>query len=60
MLLIRMDKPYPYNMHEKEEIVSDALHICGRRSPDLAMVAAPRGRIIRNSVNSPRFVSTSI
>src|SRR5450756_1979636 len=30
------------------------------RSPDLAMVAAPRGRTILNSVNSPGCVSTSI
>ena len=30
------------------------------RSPDLAMVAAPRGKIILNSVNSPGCVSTSI
>jgi hypothetical protein len=30
------------------------------RFPDLAMVAAPRGRTILNSVNSPGCVSTSI
>src|SRR5664279_3819911 len=30
------------------------------RSPDLAMVAAPRGRTILNSVNTPGCVSTSI
>src|SRR5665811_2476028 len=30
------------------------------RPPDLAMVAAPRGRTILNSVNSPGCVSTSI
>jgi transposase len=30
------------------------------RSPDLASIAAPRGRTILNSVNSPGCVSTSI
>ena len=30
------------------------------RPPDLAMVAAPRGRTILNSVNLPGWVSTSI
>ena len=38
--------------HENEQVHA--------RSPDLAMVAAARGRTILNSVNSPGCVSTSI
>ena len=47
MLLIRVDKPYAYNMHEKEKIESDAPH-SSRQAFEEAR------KIIDNKIEGPK------